>query len=88
METLFMLIAAFAVAPITRQARIGGLLVGIPLVWVLNLTRILALFYAYHTNSDLFGFLHGIVTPAGMVISVAAFYYLWLRRPHQNFASN
>jgi exosortase/archaeosortase family protein len=80
-ETLWMLIAAFLVAPIPFKARISGILIGIPLVCVLNMGRVLALFYAHHTSSELFDFLHGIVTPVLMVLSVAAFYYVWIHRP-------
>ena len=80
METLFLLVAAFVVAPLTGRARIGGILAGIPLVYLLNQARILALFYAHHHDEALFDLLHGIVTPALIVVAVTAFFYLWLQR--------
>jgi exosortase family protein XrtM len=80
METLFLLLAGFAVAPLSWRARLGGVLVGVAVVYVLNLMRILALFYARHSDMGLFDLLHGVVTPAIMVLAIAAFYYLWLRR--------
>ncbi|MGA2778112.1 MAG: archaeosortase/exosortase family protein [Steroidobacteraceae bacterium] len=80
METLFLLFAGFAVAPLRWRARLYGVLVGIAVVYTLNLVRILALFYARRRDMALFDLLHGIVTPAIMVLSIAAFYYVWLRR--------
>ena len=80
METLFLLLAGFAVAPLPPQARIRGVLAGIPLVYVLNLARILGLFYARRVDMGIFDVMHGIVTPVLMVVSIAAFYYVWLRR--------
>ncbi len=79
-ETLFLLCAGFAVAPLGWRARIGGILVGGVVVYGLNLLRILALFYARHRDLELFDVLHGVVTPALMVLSVVAYYYAWLRR--------
>jgi exosortase family protein XrtM len=79
-ETLFLLCAGFAVAPLAWRARLSGLLVGAVIVYVLNLVRIMALFYARHSDLELFDTLHGVVTPALMVLSIAAFYYCWLRR--------
>ena len=80
METLFLLFAGFAVAPLSWRSRLGGLLIGIVVVYGLNLMRILALFYARHSDMELFDLLHGVVTPAIMVLAIAAFYYVWLRR--------
>jgi exosortase family protein XrtM len=80
-ETLFLLIAAFAVAPIALRARVVGVLAGIPVVFAVNVMRVLALFYSHHAQPELFGFMHGLVTPAFMVISVAIFYSMWLRGP-------
>ncbi|MFI4890050.1 MAG: archaeosortase/exosortase family protein [Steroidobacterales bacterium] len=79
METLFLLVAGLAVAPLSVRGRIAGILSGIPVVYVLNQARILALFYARHSDMKLFDVLHGVVTPLCMVISITAFYYNWLR---------
>jgi hypothetical protein len=57
-------------------------------VYTLNLIRILALFYAHHADSALFDMLHGIVTPVLMVLSIAAFYYVWLHRVYRGAVSN
>ena len=80
METLFLLAAGFLVAPLSWRDRLLGLCAGIPIVYGLNMLRILALFYAFRSDAQLFDLLHGIVTPVLMVIGVAAYYFVWLRR--------
>ena len=57
METLLLLVAGFAVAPLPVGARIRCALLGIPIVYAANLARILALLYAHHTDMEFFDFL-------------------------------
>ena len=83
METLFLLIAGFVVAPLSWRMRFLGALAGVPLVYVLNQARILGLFYAHSNDTDLFDLLHGVVTPVIMVLSVFAYFYVWLPPSHQ-----
>lgn len=78
-EALFVLVAAFAVAPISWRSRLLGLLGGLPFVFVVNEARILVLFYAHRDNSALFDLLHGSVTPAAVILLVCAYFYVWLR---------
>jgi exosortase family protein XrtM len=78
METLLLLVAGFAIAPLSLRTRLIGVMIGIPVVYVLNVARILTLLYAYRTDTELFEALHGIVTPAIMVLAIAVYYYLWL----------
>jgi exosortase/archaeosortase family protein len=80
METLFLLSAGFAVAPLPLRSRAWGFAVGLSLVYVLNLARILALFYALQFAQPMFDWLHGLVTPILMVLTVVGFYQAWLRR--------
>jgi exosortase/archaeosortase family protein len=84
METLYLLVAGFSVAPLPWRARISGMLFGALVVYLVNLARILGLFYARHADMRLFDVMHGIVTPVLMVVSIAAFYYVWLRRSHRH----
>jgi exosortase/archaeosortase family protein len=87
METLFLLAAGFCVAPLPLRSRLAGILVGIPIVYVLNQLRSLALFYAKHQSGDLFDVLHAIVTPIVMVFAIAAFYYYWLHHDRRRAAA-
>ena len=78
MEALFLLFAAFAIAPIAWRSRWVGLLLGIAVVFIVNQARILLLFYAYRADHALFDPLHGIVTPIAVVLAVSAYFYVWL----------
>lgn len=79
-EVLFLLIAAFASAQLPWRARLGGLLAGTLLVFVLNQGRILALFYAYRSDKALFDLLHGTVAPLLLIALSALFFLFWLAR--------
>jgi exosortase/archaeosortase family protein len=78
MEALFLLAAAFAVAPLAPRQRIRGVLLGVAVVFVVNQLRILALFYAYRADASLFESLHGTVAPIAVVLVVLAYFYAWL----------
>jgi exosortase/archaeosortase family protein len=77
-EALFLLAAAFVVAPLPWPRRIGGFLVGLPVLFVVNELRILALFYANRDDAALFDLLHATVTPILVVLLVAGYFYVWL----------
>jgi exosortase/archaeosortase family protein len=79
-ETLFLLLAGFAVAPLGRVARLLGALSALPVVYALNEARVLALFYAHRDNAELFDLLHGYLAPILMVLLIAVYYYIWLLR--------
>jgi exosortase/archaeosortase family protein len=76
-EMLFLLLAGFAAAPLRARARLLGMLLGIPVVYVLNLIRILTLLYAHESSMALFDLLHGVVTPALVVIALTLYFYAW-----------
>jgi exosortase family protein XrtM len=80
MELLFLLSAGFMVAPLAWRSRILGVLAGIPLIYILNQIRILALFYSNRSDPNLFDSLHGFVAPLGMVLLIAAYFYVWVFR--------
>jgi len=77
-ETLFLLAAAFTVAPLSRRARAAGFLLGVPVVFAVNQLRILALFYANRGHPALFDLLHATVTPIAVVVLVAGYFHVWL----------
>jgi exosortase family protein XrtM len=78
MDLLFLLIAGFAVAPLSARSRLLGILTGVPLVYVLNQTRILALFYSSRVNTNLFDALHGFIAPIVVILVIAGYFYVWL----------
>ena len=78
LEALFLLCAAFAVAPLSWRPRVSGLLLGVAVVFVVNQARILLLFYAYRADHAWFDPLHATVTPIAVVLLVCAYFYTWL----------
>ena len=78
LEALFLVIAAFAVAPIGWRWRLGGIAAGVPVVLVLNQARILALFYAFRASPALFDALHATITPIALIVLVCCYFYAWL----------
>ena len=78
MEALFLLLAAFAVAPLSWRSKLAGALAGTLVVFIVNQVRILTLFYAYRADHALFDPLHAIVTPIAVVLAVAGYFYGWV----------
>ncbi len=56
------------------------MLAGTLLVFVLNLGRILTLFYAYRSDKRWFDLLHGTVAPLLPIALSALFFLFWLER--------
>jgi exosortase/archaeosortase family protein len=79
-DVLFLLVAAFAVAPLSLRARLAGVAVGAAVVFALNQVRILVLLQAVRHEPQWFGVLHSTVTPLALTAGVAVFFLLWLRR--------
>jgi len=79
-EAAFLLVAAMVVAPMAWRWRLLGLLAGLPLVFVLNQGRVLALFYAFRSDRALFDLLHGTLAPLLLIVAVGGFFTLWLTR--------
>jgi exosortase/archaeosortase family protein len=79
-EALILLTAAFVVAPLPWWRRLGGFLLGLPVVFAVNEFRILALFYANRSDHGLFDVLHATVTPIAVILLVAGYFYVCLSR--------
>ncbi len=80
LETLFLLIAAIMAYPFTWRVKLQGLGLGLPLVFVLNQVRIVALWYAFLHDRALFGMLHGIVMPLLLVVACLLFFLAFITR--------
>jgi len=77
-EALFLLCAAFSVAPIPTPIRLRGILWGTLVVFAVNQARLLGLFYAYRASPALFSALHGVVAPVVVVQLVLTYFYVYL----------
>lgn len=88
-DVLFMLTAAFCLAPLPWRTRWLGWLCGLVWVFALNQARIAALFYAFRADRELFHQLHSTAAPLLMVVLTGLFFHLWLQRgaPQRGFAA-
>jgi exosortase/archaeosortase family protein len=76
-ELLWLISAAFAVAPLPWRWRLGGWLAGLLLVWLLNIGRITALFFAWRHDAQWFDWLHNYIGPLALVV-LLALYVQWI----------
>jgi exosortase family protein XrtM len=74
-DILFLLAAAFLAFPMPWRSRLAGLGLGVVLVYLLNEARILALFYAYRSDRELFDLLHTVVAPIVLIAFVAVYFH-------------
>lgn len=79
-EVLFLLTAAFCAVRLPLRRRLAGLLLGAGMIVALNQCRILALFYAYRADRELFDLLHTIIAPLVLVGLTGVFFHAWLHR--------
>jgi exosortase/archaeosortase family protein len=79
-ETMFLMIAAFAAAPLPWRARLLGGLSSLAFVYALNQARIVTLFFAARHDRSLFDLLHGTVLPIVIVGAAMLFFLFWLSR--------
>ncbi|MBL0726206.1 archaeosortase/exosortase family protein [Piscinibacter sp. HJYY11] len=77
-DVVFMLTAALLVFPMTWRKRLGGWIAGLAWVLVLNVLRIVVLFYAYRSDPGVFDLLHTAAAPLAMVVLTGLFFHLWL----------
>lgn len=84
LEALFLVVAAFTVAPLDWRRRTFGAALGVPVVFAVNQARILTLFYAFRSDPALFASLHATVTPIAVVVLVCCYFYAWLAYPRRH----
>jgi exosortase/archaeosortase family protein len=80
LELVFLLIAAFAAYPLPWRRRILGMAMGIAVAYIANQGRLVALWYAYVHDRQLFGVLHGTLTPLILVGFCLLFFMIFTGR--------
>lgn len=80
-EVLFLLWAALLAAPLSWRWRLQGALLGVVWVFTLNQMRLLALFYSYRGDREVFNLLHGLVAP-GVLVAATLLFVAWVYRRH------
>lgn len=86
-EVLFLFIAALMAYPLSWRTRIGGLVAGIAFVFVGNQVRLIALFYSYQSDRELFDQLHGLVMPLMLVVATLGLFVGLLRLDERLYGS-
>jgi exosortase/archaeosortase family protein len=79
-EVVFMLMAAFVAFPAPLRVRLLGIGAGVVFVFVLNQVRILALFYAFRNDRQIFDFLHTTGAPLVLVALTGLYFQVWVWR--------
>ena len=78
-DVVFLLTAAFMAFALPWRSRLAGLAVGLVWVFVLNQWRIVALFYSFRADRELFDLAHTTAAPLLMIVLTGLFFHLWLR---------
>lgn len=77
-DVVFLLTAAFVVFKPRWRARLAGLAAGLLWVFLLNQWRIVALFYSFRADRELFDLVHTTAAPLLMIVLTGLFFHLWL----------
>lgn len=78
--TALLLAAAIVAFPGGWSRKLGGLALGLALVYVANLVRIVGLYFVVAYRGDWFQFLHTYLVPVAFVALVAVFFAWWAAR--------
>lgn len=79
-ETMLLLVSAILAYAIPWGAKFLGALAGILLVYGLNQVRIVALYYAFRHDRELFDLLHGYVAPVILIVAGGLYFLWWIAR--------
>ncbi len=66
-------------SPVGGRRKLIGLVLGLPLLGVLNLARLVHLFVLGASRPELFGLAHGVVWEGAMVLAVFGLWWVWQR---------
>jgi len=80
MDIALLMVSGVLCAEVGWRQRLVGLIAGSLLVFALNQTRIVGLFYAFRHDRQQFDLLHTVVMPLVMVLVLGAFFFVWLGR--------
>lgn len=76
-EGMCLLLAAILPYPAPWRVRLIGVLLGVLLIYALNLCRIVTLLAILHWHPQWFGSVHGIIAPTGIVMFAGLFFLIW-----------
>ena len=84
-EAIIVLIAAILAYPSSIKAKINGIIIGFIAIQLLNIIRIISLFYLGQWNLTLFEWAHQYVWQALIMLDVLLVFVIWIRllKKHQ-----
>jgi exosortase/archaeosortase family protein len=85
-DVMIVLLSALFASSLPWRAKLIGSLMGIALIYTLNLTRISTLYFAFRHDRSLFELIHGVLGPL-TIISVVLLFVLFLRNRHEHTAT-
>jgi exosortase family protein XrtM len=78
-EVIFILFAALVAYPAAIRYRLAGILIAIPVVYIINLARIVSLFLVLGHAPRYFDFAHLYVWQTLIIAAAAGYFLLWLQ---------
>lgn len=78
-EAVIVLVAAIAAFPARLGYKLKGLLLGIAAIMLLNLLRIITLFYLGQWNQSVFEWAHLYVWPALIILDALIVFVIWIQ---------
>lgn len=88
-DVVLLAVAALLAFPLPLVRKVMGLLAAALLIYVVNLVRIISLFFALAYRPQWFDLLHGAIWQTLIILLVAAFFLVWThpaRRDHERSA--
>lgn len=79
-EAMALLIAAFIAVAGPFRMRLGGIALGVLLIYGLNQGRIVALYFAARHDKPLFELIHGLAGPLTIIALACLFFAWWIGR--------
>lgn len=81
-EAIELLLAAFVAVAGTWRMKLGGMAIGLCLIYALNQVRLVALYFALRHDKALFELIHGLVGPL-VIIALATLFFAWWIAPRE-----
>lgn len=79
-EVMILLAAVLAACPIPWRARVAGILLGCVMIYLLNILRIVSLYYISFLAPGLFDFAHVTLWQTAIIFSALLYVAWWIRR--------
>jgi len=76
-ELFFLLLAGVVAFPAPWRAKLLGLVLGLPLVFALNIARVALLYVTVRDAPADFELVHGYVAPTAFVVVLGVFFWCW-----------